>query len=191
MESTSSSLLERLRQPGPEPDRQRAWSRFIELYGPLLLHWARQRGLAEDDACDLVQDVLARLLERLPHFTYDPGQRFRGWLYRVVRNCWSDRLRQQGKEPAAAGSAADQAAAPDNVAEFQEAEHRGYLLRRALEVMRAEFEPTTWRACWAFVAEGRPAAEVAAELGVTANAVYVAKFKVLRRLRTELDGLLD
>jgi RNA polymerase sigma-70 factor (ECF subfamily) len=191
MATTSVSLLERLRQPAPERGRQEAWARFVELYRPLLLYWARRRGLTEDDAGDLVQDVFARLLERLPHFTYEPGKRFRGYLYTVLQNCCSDRLRRQGKGPAAAGSGLERAAAPDNVAEFREEQHRQYLLRRALEVMRSEFEPTTWRACWEFLANDRPAADVAAELGLTTNAVYVAKFKVLRRLRAELADLLD
>lgn len=63
------------------------------------------------------------------------------------------------------------------------------LLRRALEVMRREFRPPTWRACWEQVVQGRPAAEVARELSL--NAVYVARSRVLRRLREYLDHLLD
>jgi len=62
---------------------------------------------------------------------------------------------------------------------------------RALELMRADFQPVTWQACWEFVVRDRPAAEVAAELGITINTVYLAKSRVLRRLREELAGLLD
>jgi RNA polymerase sigma-70 factor (ECF subfamily) len=57
--------------------------------------------------------------------------------------------------------------------------------------MEAEFQPTTWKACWEIVVAGRSPEEVAAELGITTNAVYVAKSRVLRRLRQELHGLLD
>jgi RNA polymerase sigma-70 factor, ECF subfamily len=191
MESTSASLLDRLRQPKDDPDRQRAWDRFVELYGPLLLYWARRRGLAEDEARDFVQDLFLRLLEKLPQFSYEPGKRFRGWLYTVTQHCWCDRRRRHGKEPVAADGGPEKLAVPDHVEEFREAEHRSYLLRRALELMQTDFELTTWKACWAVVAEGRPAAEVAAELGLTVNAVYVARFKVLRRLRDELSCLLD
>jgi RNA polymerase sigma-70 factor (ECF subfamily) len=60
-----------------------------------------------------------------------------------------------------------------------------------LEIMQADFEPATWRACWEFVVEGRPAAEVARELGLSVNAVYLAKGRVLRRLRAELEGMLE
>ncbi|HEX7378644.1 MAG TPA: sigma-70 family RNA polymerase sigma factor, partial [Pirellulales bacterium] len=75
--------------------------------------------------------------------------------------------------------------------EFWQREHREWLVARAAAVMRAEFEESTWRACWYCVVEGRAVAEVAAELGISRNAVYVAKSRVLRRLRQELEGLLD
>ena len=57
--------------------------------------------------------------------------------------------------------------------------------------MQAEFRPTTWKACWEHVVAGRAAAEVAAQLGITVNAVYLAKSHVLARLRQEMAGLLD
>jgi RNA polymerase sigma-70 factor (ECF subfamily) len=75
--------------------------------------------------------------------------------------------------------------------EIAEAEYRSYLVDRALQLMKTDFEPTTWQACWSYVAEGRPATEVASELGISVNAVHLAKARVLRRLRRELEGLLD
>jgi RNA polymerase sigma-70 factor, ECF subfamily len=64
-------------------------------------------------------------------------------------------------------------------------------VRRALELMQAEFQPTTWKACWEYAVQGRPAAEVAGELQTTVEVVYAAKSRVLRRLREELAGLLE
>jgi RNA polymerase sigma-70 factor (ECF subfamily) len=72
-----------------------------------------------------------------------------------------------------------------------ETEYRHWLVGRALELMRAEFQPTTWKACWECVVNSRPAADVAAELGISVGAVYMAKSRVLSRLRQELTGLLD
>jgi RNA polymerase sigma-70 factor (ECF subfamily) len=72
-----------------------------------------------------------------------------------------------------------------------EEEHSRHLVRRALELMQAEFEPTTWKACWEMTACGRAAAEVAAELGITVAAAYAAKSRVLRRLRRELEGMVE
>jgi RNA polymerase sigma-70 factor (ECF subfamily) len=187
MDTTPVSLLERLRQPDPG----RAWDRFVELYTPLLLYWARKRGLQPQDAADLVQDVFTVLVQKLPEFTYDRRRSFRNWLRTVLVNKWRDRQRRQTLPVTAGADALAEVAGPDDLEAFWEGEHRRHLLRRALELMQAEFTPATWKACWEFAAEGRPAAEVAAELGVSENAVYIAKSRVFRRLRQELDGLLD
>ena len=90
----------------------------------------------------------------------------------------------------AANAVSDVAALPDEEP-FDEVEYRQQLVRRALQIMQAEFEPTTWKACWESVVSGRAATEVAAELGVSVDVVYGAKSRVLRRLRQELAGLLD
>ena len=187
MHTTSASLLERLRQP----DAERAWERFVNLYTPLLLHWARQAGLQPQDAADLVQEVFTLLVQKLPLFTYDRGKSFRGWLRTVALNKWRDFHKRRTARPPADGAGVTAVPDPHDPDAFWEAEHRRQLVARALEVMQAEFEPRTWKACWQFVVGGRPAAEVGAELGLSENAVYIAKCRVLRRLRQELDGLLD
>jgi RNA polymerase sigma-70 factor, ECF subfamily len=188
MNTTSVSLLERLRQPG---DQEANWKRFVQLYTPLFYHWARRLGLSSADAADLVQEVFAILVRKLPDFTYDRQRSFRGWLRTVTLNKWRDLRRrrtlvqQGGKEDSA------DLAGPDDIAEFEEAEYRQHLVKRAFELMQSEFHPTTWRACWEYMVADRPAAEVAKELGITVNGVYLAKSRVLSRLRQELDGLLD
>ena len=83
---TPASLLERLRQPADPA----AWSRFVELYTPLLYGWARRVGLPEQDAADLVQDVFVQLVRKLPDFTYDRHKTFRGWLRAVTLNKWRE-----------------------------------------------------------------------------------------------------
>jgi RNA polymerase sigma-70 factor (ECF subfamily) len=185
MPTTSVSLLERLRQPS----EQEAWDRFVELYTPLLFFWARHLGLQEADAADLVQDVCQILVRKLPQFTYNQQGRFRGWLHAILVNQWRRRTRKQGEEPLA--EMADDHAIPDGVDVLIEKEYRQYLVGRALQVMKSDFQPTTWKACWEYVCLDRPAAEVASELGLTIKAVYLAKARVLRRLREELSGLWD
>jgi RNA polymerase sigma-70 factor (ECF subfamily) len=187
MDPTSVTLLDRLRRPG-QPD---AWARFVELYTPLLLHWAGRLGLQPHDAADLVQEVFVALVQKLPAFSYDRRRTFRGWLRTLALNKWRDRRRKKELPRAAGPCDPAEQAAPDEAEALWEGEHRRYLLRRALEVMQTDFKPTTWKACWETVVAGRPAAEVAGELGLTENAVYVARSKVLRRLRQELAGLLD
>jgi RNA polymerase sigma-70 factor (ECF subfamily) len=186
MQNTPVSLLERLRRPG----EQAAWDRFVELYTPLLYHWARQLEPQEADAADLVQDVFLVLLRELPAFTYQPQKRFRGWLRTVLVNKGRERRRRLAL-PAGGESDLADVAVPDETAALEEEEYRRYLVQRALQLMQADFQPATWRACWEYVVEGRPAREVAAELGLTVNAVHLARARVLRRLRQELEGLLE
>jgi RNA polymerase sigma-70 factor (ECF subfamily) len=185
MHTTPPSLLEQLRQPTNEA----AWRRFVQLYTPLLHHWARRLGLQAHDAENLVQEVLLTLLDALPRFDYQPGKRFRGWLWTVTLN----KHRRQPRPPLAlVGPAGLERCETNGEAEaIEEAEYRRYLVDRALRLMQSDFEPTTWKACWRHVVDGLPAAAVAAELGVTTNAVHLAKARVLRRLRQELAGLLD
>lgn len=90
---TPASLLERLRQPAPES----AWTRFVQLYTPLLFFWARRLGLRDADAADLVQDVLVLLVRKLPEFSYDRNKSFRAWLRTVTLNCWRNGARRTSK----------------------------------------------------------------------------------------------
>src|ERR1700722_3362463 len=89
MHTTSASLLQQIRVES----RADSWERFVRLYTPLLLYWARRRGLQDTDAADLVQDVLIVLVRKLPEFQYQPGRSFRGWLRTVLMNKWRDRRR--------------------------------------------------------------------------------------------------
>lgn len=187
MPTTSVSLLERLRRPGDAA----AWERFVRLYTPLLVTWARRLGLQDSDAADLTQDVLTLLVRKLPDFAYDPAQRFRGWLLQVMRNQFRAHRRRRRLPVEPDGVPLDELEEHDPTEDFEEAEYRQYLVGRALDLMRTDFEPTTWRACWEHVVLGRPAHDVAAELGITPNAVYIARSRVLRRLREELRDLLD
>lgn len=188
MDSTSVSLLQRLRQP----DQEAAWQRFVDLYAPLIFFWGRGQGLSATDSADLVQEVLAILVAKLPEFEYDPKRRFRGWLRTVTINKANDLHRQNSARPSSGHEKTIQSVTvANNVDLFDEAEYRTYLIRRVRQLMKAEFEPQTWQACWKHVTEGRSAADVGRELGISANAVRVAKCRVLRRLREELEGLLD
>jgi RNA polymerase sigma-70 factor (ECF subfamily) len=180
------SLLERLRQPPADE----AWSRFVRIYTPFIYAWGTGAGLQPADAADLVQEVLTSLLKSLPSFQYDSQKSFRGWLRTVTLNCWRDRCRRQAARPAAPLQYPEDIPEPADDS-FSDVEYRQYLVTRALEVMQAEFQPTTWKACWEFVVNSRTAAEVARELKISENAVYIAKSRVLRRLREELAGLMD
>jgi RNA polymerase sigma-70 factor (ECF subfamily) len=184
--TTSLTLLERLRK-----NADGAWDRFVRLYQPLLLVWARRQGLQEADALELTQEVLVKLLLLLPTYQRGEGQSFRGWLYRVTTNqCVDFRRRRRAILPLP--PAEDLAASdPPSVVELEEAEYRRLLVHRTLELIRGDFNEPTWAAFLGVRVEGRPAREVAGQLGLSANAVYLACHRVLTRIKEELAGLLD
>ena len=188
MDSTSVSLLRRLHTD----EKEIAWERFVELYAPLIYHWTLRAGLSGDDAADCVQNVLTVLVDQLPTFIYDPKQSYRAWLRTVTVNKCRDTLRHNATVvQSAIRLGPEDAVSADAVELFSDQEYHRSLVHRAMELMQTEFEPKTWQACWGQVVAGETSSVVAQRLGMTENAVYLAKSRVLRRLRDELDGLMD
>lgn len=169
-----------------------AWNRFVELYAPLILYWGKQHGLSDNDSSDLVQDVLSDLVVKLRTFEYDAKKRFRGWLLKVVTNRAKNILRRERLAPQSVGDTEFTSiiVAPCNDV-FSEHQYRFHIATRALDQLRQEFEETTWQAANLQLTKQMRATEVAAKLGLTVGAVYTAKSRVLKRLRDELEGLLD
>jgi len=185
MTTTPPSLLHQLRSA---PDA-RAWSEFVELYTPILFGWANRVGLRESDSADLVQEVFVVLVRKLPEFDYDRNRSFRGWLKTILLNLWRNQAKRAGRAEAVHAEMARLESQPAD--DPGEREFREEVTRRALALMRAEFAETTWRACWLVVVEGRTTAEVAGELALSENAVYLARSRVLARLRHRLQGMLE
>jgi RNA polymerase sigma-70 factor (ECF subfamily) len=188
---TSLSLLERAR--GNDPD---AWKRLIHLYGPLVRYWCGRAGLTGPDAEDVAQEVFAAAAVNLPRFRRDrPGDSFRAWLRAITRNgvlLWLRRNRGQPRGEGGSDALHRLQGVPDPLApDDEEALQVSALYRRAVEQVRCEFEERTWRAFWRTVIEGRTAADLAAELGVTPAAVRQARSRVLRRLKQEMGELLE
>lgn len=187
MQTTSVSLLERLRQSATNDD----WRRFANIYTPLLFHWVRQTHVHPPDDADVVQEVFVMLVDKLRGFDYDARKSFRGWLRTVVLNKARDRLRRKSLPVATKTEGLHWLVDSSSDENQWEREHQAFVAAAAMKIMRAEFQETTWKACWEFVVVGRSAAEIAAELGISENGVYVAKCRVMRRLRKELAGIMD
>lgn len=188
MDSTSVNLLKRLQEPRAES----AWQRFVDLYGPLIFYWARRKGLGPEDASDLLQDVLTILVVKLPEFRYDPSQRFRGWLQTITLNRVSDMFRRKALRSIQVDEdTLRKLAAPDDSDLFSESTYRSVIVHRALEMLRSEFNEATWQASWLQVVDGLTAPAVAERLRISLNSAYLAKSRVLTRLRQELDELVD
>jgi RNA polymerase sigma-70 factor (ECF subfamily) len=194
MVQTSASLLERVRL---HPDAG-AWQRLADLYEPLIRGWLRRHDLQRSDSDDLVQEVLCVLLKEVPAFEHNgrPGA-FRSWLRNITVRClrrfWRARLYSAD---AAGGSAWEehlrQLEDPaSGLSRLWDEEHDRHVLRKLLAMIEADFQPATWQAFRRLVLDGVPAAAVAADVGLTVNAVLLAKTRVLQRLRQEARGLLD
>lgn len=194
MPDTPISLLERLRL---RPDEQ-SWQRLVDLYTPLIRDWLRRHDLPGSDTDDLTQDVMQVLVRELPNFRHDlrPGA-FRRWLRNVTVNRLRVHWRGRRSRPVATGDSdfghvLDQLEDPNSsLSRVWDEEHDRHVARRLLELIEPEFEATTWRAFRGLVLEGKRTAEIAADLGVTPNAVRIAKSRVLSRFRQEIDGILD
>ncbi len=187
MLSTSPTLLEKLRQP---TDRE-AWLRFVQLYTPLLLHWAGRQGFQEADAADVVQEVLVKLLRALPEYHRGNGQTFRGWLSRIVVNQTKDFRRRRATRAIPHVDDLPEREVPSNESEIDESEYRSMIIRRARDLIKNDFNDQTWAAFTGVWLDGLPAKEVAAKLSTSINAVYLACNRVLMRLRQVIDGLMD
>lgn len=193
MGPTSLSLLERLRQADSgHPD----WQRLDDLYRPLIRSWlTRVPGIAAE-ADDLTQDVLLILFRELPQFERRREGSFRAWLRKIavnrVRACLSGRNRKP-----MAGVASDDSDAflhqledPNSDLSRQwDEDHDRHVFGKLLALVRPDFQPATWEAFSRFALDGRPAAEVADELGIGEEVVFQAKFRILKRLREEAAGL--
>ena len=187
MDTTSLTLLDAVKAGPTAPE----WARFTRLYEPLLKRWAVSRGFTPTDADDLTQEVLVRLFSALPKYRRADDGSFRSWLFVLARNAGHDFRRRVATRPLPApdGLSAVDDASP--LAEMEEAEYLRELSRQAVELIRPEFSPQAMGSFIGTKIDGRPAAAVAAELGVTPNAVYIAVNKVMTRLREVLAGLVD
>lgn len=194
MSATPLSLLDRLRQ---RPDAA-GWQRLVDLYTPLLQAWLRRYALQPSDVDDVVQEVLAVLIRELPHFNHNgrPGA-FRCWLRTVLvhrlRKLWD---RQQPHATAAGGSEflkhlQELQDPASGLSRLWDQEHDRFIVRRLLQMIEPDFAPSTWKAFQRLVLDGADADQVAAELGLSLNAVCIAKSRVLCRLRQEIEGLTE
>jgi RNA polymerase sigma-70 factor (ECF subfamily) len=190
--SLSTTLLQRVVALEPE-----AWQKLVQLHGPLVYSRCRRCGLQPADARDLVQEVFHAAIKSIASFRRDvPGASFRAWLWGIARHKLQDHWDGKAKQPQAeggsdAGHKLDTVPFPMDESSLNAgsvAETAG-LLRRALELIRTEFEERTWRAFWRFDIDEQPAAVVAGELGMTPNAVHVAACRVRKRLREEFADL--
>jgi RNA polymerase sigma-70 factor (ECF subfamily) len=182
---TSLTWLGRLIASPTEGD----WKQLLDVYGPLLSGWLGRAGVPPADRDDLIQEVLVVVVRQVAEFEHRGPGAFRAWLRGILANHIRKFFRTRTATPAI-----DLDAVADPHSELGrrwDREHDEYLTARALRVLERDFAPTTWQAFRRQVIDGQSPAEVAADLGLSLNAVLLAKSRVLKRLREELRGLLE
>lgn len=190
--ATRASLLVRLRDPR---DGQ-AWSEFVDLYAPLVYRFGCKQGLQDADAADLTQDTLRSVSGAIGRLDYDPKLgSFRGWLFTIVRNRLRDLLQKRGGQERGAGDTAmldwlnQQPERQDHLAETWEREYDRQLLQTAAQRIRGQFQEATWQAFWRTTVDGESGKDVARTLDMTVAAVYLAKSRVMARLKEAIGKL--
>ena len=193
MHETRQSLLIRA-----QTGEANAWETLAGLYRPLIIGWLNRQGVPAGALDDLAQEVLLSVVKHLPAFQHS-GNRgaFRRWLRTIVCSRSTDYWRAANASAQAQGgsgatAALQQIADPDSDLNRQwDEEHDRYVLNCLLDLVEEEFEPATMRAFRRLALEGASGAAAAQELGMSVAAVYVAKSRVLQRIRQEAEGLID
>lgn len=190
MNTTSESLLLRLKVAGGAP-AEAAWQQFVRIYSPLIFGWSRKIGLSENDAADLVQEVLMLAFEKLPDFQYDRSSSFRGWLRMVTVNKFREKRRRLSAGQVAASHSVLENLQSVEIAESTwDVDYARLLVGQAMELMRTDFAESTWDALKLVVGRQVSVDEAAQETGVSPWTIYSAKSRLMKRLRDELQGLL-
>jgi len=181
---TRPSLLMRVR----DPRDSQAWGQLVDIYSSLVFAYCRKRGLQDEDAADVVQDVFLGVAGSIGRLEYNPQQgSFRSWLLKITHRKLCDFFDARRRHPQGSGKTVVQKMLENQPDAREEAEWGRQFDRRLFEwaagQVRSEFEQSTWQAFWQTAVEAKPAKTVADGLGMSLGAVYVARSRVISRLR--------
>ncbi len=188
---TRASLLVQIRDGA----NHGAWQEFMKLYSPVVYGFARKRGLQDADAADLMQDVMRSVSSAIGRLDYDRKQgSFRGWLFTITRNkvfnfFSARKIRPQGSGDSSTNRILEEQPDSGDGSDEWELEYQKRLASLAMERVKHEFQPNTWQAFWLTAVEGVAAAEAARQVGISPGAVYVAKSRILARLKEEVESM--
>jgi RNA polymerase sigma-70 factor (ECF subfamily) len=190
-DTTRITLLLRLTQ---NPADQLSWAEFVRFYSPAIRAWLTHWGLQEADAQDVAQNVLLRLTNKLPQFTYDPTKSFRGWLKTLTHHAWHDFVTEAGYRTRGSGdtSVLDQLQsieAREDLTARVEATFDKELLEMALLRARERVADTTWQAFKLVALDGIPPQTAADQLGVRVSQVYLNKHRVQKLVQKEIRAI--
>ena len=191
---TRASLILRL----PSQADANAWQEFVSIYEPFVYRFARRGGLQDADARELVQDVMLSVAKAVGRWKTDRQRaRFRTWLFRIARNQLLDVLDRQRRHVSASGGSGlielldSLAVSRDIVHQQVSIDHRRELFCWAAQRVRQNVKETTWKAFWLTAVQNQNVDDVASQLNINPGAVYIARSRVLARLREEVQKWED
>ena len=191
---TRESLLLRIR----DSDDRDAWDQFVTIYHPIVYRLARARGLQDADAQDLSQTVLMAVSQSVSTWSPEPNKRFRQWLLRIAKNTTINMLTRRPKDVASGGTDAEirlalltdcRAQGDEQLEREYEFEYRRQLYRNAAQSVRLRADEDSWLAFSLTIIDGLTVDEVARKLGKSTGAIYVARSRIMRRLKAAVQAL--
>jgi RNA polymerase sigma-70 factor, ECF subfamily len=193
---TPLSLLERLCE---QPAAEEAWRRLDFLYRPLIYTWLlRSDATLGVEVEDLIQEVMSVLIQELPRFRHNRRKgAFRAYLRQMTLYRLQAFWQSRGKRPVLLQKESADALLMEledpqsDLSHKWDEEHNLHVMKGLIELIKPEFNATTWKAFTRYFIDGAEPTAVAAELGIQVAAVYLAKSRILKRLRQEGQGLLD
>ncbi len=189
LNTTTSQLLEGLF----DRSNNDAWRECDARYRPIIVAFARKLGLGEEDADDAAQETMTKFLQEYQAGKYDRSRgRLGSWIIGIAKYRIADLKRSRMRRREARGDSAIVGLPDDRrLEELWEAEVRREVLNRSMEELRqrTRMNRRTIRAFEMVALEQKAAAEVAHELGMTVNDVYVAKNRAIEQLRKIRDTL--
>lgn len=193
MELTSVTLLERIQQ-----DDSQAWATLVGLYAPFIYARCRSRWrLRAEESENIGQDVFAAVAKSIKDFQRGRVGAFRAWIRTITDNKCRDLLRRPHIDNPVGGSDAQRVlasvpeSAGDTVFVEDEVTERVILIRQAMKAVEGEFSSRDWKLFWEVTVEGRNRQDVAADLGVSDNVVYLVLSRIRKKLREEFQELID
>jgi RNA polymerase sigma factor (sigma-70 family) len=192
--TTRPSLLVRLRNF----QDQQSWEEFYSLYRPLIYRMARNQGFQDADAWELTQEVFIAVASAIEQWDPNPQRgSFRGWLFRITRNLMLNWLAYRRRHPTGTGNSdirrllAEQPDPHQEDSAIFDREYKQQAFAWASQEICQEFQASTWQAFWLTSVENQPVTEVAKKLGISAGAVYIARSRVMAKLRQKIETLAE
>ncbi len=185
---TDHSLISRVKNLGDGA----SWAEFLQIYQPVVFRMAKRRGLQEADADDVVQQVFISISRSIDRWEAAEGAPpFRAWLTTVARNAVTKALTRRPHDLATGStSVAELLNAQPDASELtaeMNSEARREIVLRAAEQIRPEYSAEIWDVFWKTSINGEPIAQVAASTGRSTGAIYVARHRIISRLKEKVS----